>query len=94
LVGHSYGAVTAPQVADRLRADALVLLTGIIPYPGEAPAAWWATRAMRHHQLGLPDEPMVRTDVVVSAGITEGRLTQLEVGMSSGPDRPLRKLQP
>jgi len=41
VVGHSYGAFTAPLVADRLRADALVLLAGMIPSPGEAPADWW-----------------------------------------------------
>jgi pimeloyl-ACP methyl ester carboxylesterase len=41
VVGHSYGAFTAPLVADRLRADGLVLLAGMIPAPGEAPAAWW-----------------------------------------------------
>ena len=42
VVGHSYGAFTAPLVADRLRADALVLLAGMIPSPGEAPADWWS----------------------------------------------------
>jgi pimeloyl-ACP methyl ester carboxylesterase len=41
VVGHSYGAFTAPLVADRLRADALVLLAGMIPSPGESPAEWW-----------------------------------------------------
>jgi pimeloyl-ACP methyl ester carboxylesterase len=41
VVGHSYGAFTAPLVADRLRADGLVLLAGMIPAPGESPAAWW-----------------------------------------------------
>jgi pimeloyl-ACP methyl ester carboxylesterase len=41
VVGHSYGAFTAPLVAARLAADALVLLAGMIPTPGEAPAKWW-----------------------------------------------------
>lgn len=41
VVGHSYGAFTAPLVADRLRADALVLLAGMIPAPREVPAEWW-----------------------------------------------------
>jgi pimeloyl-ACP methyl ester carboxylesterase len=41
VVGHSYGAFTAPLVAQRLAADALVLLAGMIPAPGEAPAEWW-----------------------------------------------------
>lgn len=41
VVGHSYGAFTAPLVADRLAAEALVLVAGMIPSPGEAPADWW-----------------------------------------------------
>jgi pimeloyl-ACP methyl ester carboxylesterase len=43
VVGHSFGAFTAPLVADRLRADMLVLLAGMIPAPGESPADWWAS---------------------------------------------------
>lgn len=41
VVGHSYGAFTAPLVADRLDAELLVLLAGMIPAPGEAPNDWW-----------------------------------------------------
>jgi pimeloyl-ACP methyl ester carboxylesterase len=42
VVGHSFGAFTAPLVADRLPVDALVLLAGMIPAPGEPPADWAA----------------------------------------------------
>lgn len=42
VVGHSFGAFTAPLVAERLAADVLVLLAGMIPAPGEAPEQWWA----------------------------------------------------
>lgn len=42
VVGHSFGAFTAPLVADRLSADVLVLLAGMIPAPGESPDDWWA----------------------------------------------------
>jgi pimeloyl-ACP methyl ester carboxylesterase len=41
VVGQSYGGFTAPLVADRVQADALVLVTAMIPAPGEAPADWW-----------------------------------------------------
>ncbi|HEU5158987.1 MAG TPA: alpha/beta hydrolase [Streptosporangiaceae bacterium] len=41
VVGQSYGAFTAPLVADRLPADVLVLVTGMIPSPGESPNDWW-----------------------------------------------------
>jgi pimeloyl-ACP methyl ester carboxylesterase len=41
VVGQSYGGFTAPLVADRLLVDALVLVAGMIPAPGETPADWW-----------------------------------------------------
>lgn len=41
VVGHSFGAFTAPLVAERLSADVLVLLAGMVPSPGEAPEQWW-----------------------------------------------------
>ena len=47
VVGHSYGGFTAPLVADRVRADALVLVAAMIPAPGEAPAAWWENTGHR-----------------------------------------------
>ncbi|GIH79290.1 alpha/beta hydrolase [Planobispora longispora] len=51
VVGHSYGAFTAPLVADRLPADLLVLLAGMIPAPGERPDDWWeATGCVRARQ--------------------------------------------
>lgn len=41
IVGHSFGAFTAPLVAERLSADLLVLMAGMIPSPGESPDQWW-----------------------------------------------------
>jgi pimeloyl-ACP methyl ester carboxylesterase len=41
VVAHSFGAFTAPLVADRLAADALVLVAGMVPAPGERPGDWW-----------------------------------------------------
>lgn len=41
VVGHSFGAFTAPLVADRIGADLLVLLAGMIPEPGATPDSWW-----------------------------------------------------
>lgn len=41
VVGQSYGAFTAPLVADRLPTDVLVLVAGMIPSPGESPDEWW-----------------------------------------------------
>lgn len=45
VVGHSFGAFTAPLVADRLSVDVLVLLAGMVPSPGESPDEWWETPA-------------------------------------------------
>ena len=47
VVGQSYGGFTAPLVADRLDAHVLVLVAGMIPTPGEAPADWWENTGYR-----------------------------------------------
>jgi pimeloyl-ACP methyl ester carboxylesterase len=41
VVAQSYGGFTAPLVAERIGVDLLVLVAGMIPAPGEAPAQWW-----------------------------------------------------
>ena len=46
-VGQSFGAFTAPLVADRLPVDVLVLVAGMIPSPGEPPGEWWANTGYR-----------------------------------------------
>ena len=64
VVGHSYGAFTAPLVADRLPAAGLVFVAGMIPKPGEAPGDWWGNTgygAAAHEQAvkdgGLTGSP-------------------------------------
>ena len=47
LVGQSYGGFTAALVADRVPVDALVLVAGMIPAPGETPADWWDNTGYR-----------------------------------------------
>ena len=42
VVGQSFGAFTAPLVAERLPVEVLVLVAGMIPAPGEPPGDWWA----------------------------------------------------
>ncbi|MEV2256000.1 alpha/beta hydrolase [Streptomyces sp. NPDC050147] len=42
VVGHSYGAFTAPLVAARRQAEALILVAGMVPAPGETPDEWWS----------------------------------------------------
>lgn len=58
LVAQSLGGFTAPLVATQVPVDLLVLLTAMIPLPGETGAEWWANTS--HDDavaaLGLPDE--------------------------------------
>ncbi|MDP9848611.1 alpha/beta hydrolase [Streptosporangium lutulentum] len=42
VVAQSFGGFTAPLVCERIPVELLVLLTGMIPSPGEPPGAWWA----------------------------------------------------
>jgi pimeloyl-ACP methyl ester carboxylesterase len=41
VVAHSFGGFTGPLVCSRIPVDALVMVTAMIPAPGEAPADWW-----------------------------------------------------
>lgn len=43
VVGHSFGAFTAPPVAARRPVAALILVAGMVPAPGESPDQWWRT---------------------------------------------------
>ena len=43
VVGQSLGAFTAPLVGDRVEADLLVLVAGMIPAPGETANGWFAS---------------------------------------------------
>lgn len=68
VVGHSFGGFTAPLVADRLKADTLVLLAAMIPAPGETFNDWWSAtgysaaaskQADRDGGLTGNDDPMI-----------------------------------
>lgn len=43
VVAHSLGGFTAPLVCERLGADLLVLVTAMVPLPGETAGEWWET---------------------------------------------------
>ena len=53
VVAHSFGGFTATLVPARLPVRLLVLLTAMIPVPGEPPADWWANTG--HGSVALPD---------------------------------------
>lgn len=41
VVGHSFGAFTAPLIADLRPVERIVFFAGMVPQPGEAPEEWW-----------------------------------------------------
>lgn len=47
VVGQSLGGFTAPVVAERIGAAALVFVAAMIPQPGETPGEWWGTSGFR-----------------------------------------------
>lgn len=55
LVGHSLGGFTATLAADRIRPRALVLVSAMIPAPGEAASAWWASTG--YDRVEAADDP-------------------------------------
>lgn len=42
LVAHSLGGFTAPLVCERVPVDLMILLSAMIPLPGESMGAWWS----------------------------------------------------
>lgn len=71
IVGHSLGGFTAALVAERLDADGLVYVAGMIPKPGETMQEWWD--ATGHNALGVDSSDelvfynLVPDDLVVDA---------------------------
>jgi len=47
VAGQSFGGFTAPLAAERLRADVLGFVTGMVPAPGESPDDWWVNTGYR-----------------------------------------------
>jgi pimeloyl-ACP methyl ester carboxylesterase len=55
VVGHSYGAFTAPLIAGKLPVRLIVLLTPMVPVPGEKPGDWWGNTGYRSTE-GVSEE--------------------------------------
>jgi pimeloyl-ACP methyl ester carboxylesterase len=69
VAGHSFGGFTAPLVAERLPADVLGYVTGMVPAPGESPDDWWANTGFRqavHEQAALDGGLTGNRDMFVS----------------------------
>ena len=75
LVAQSLGGFTAPLVADRVPVERIVLVTAMIPKPGEKGDDWWANTGTAEaiKAQGLPDDAElfvhdVPPDVLEAAG--------------------------
>jgi Alpha/beta hydrolase family len=63
VVAQSFGGFTAPLVADRIPARALVLVAGMIPAPGERPDDWPANTRFDQVMRENPQEDLFYHDV-------------------------------
>jgi surfactin synthase thioesterase subunit len=77
VVAHSFGGFTAPLVCSRVRVDLLVLVSAMIPRPGEPPGDWWANTG---HASEEGDVYYHDVDPTVAAAVA-----QTERGQSATP---------
>ncbi|MFI7635094.1 alpha/beta fold hydrolase [Nonomuraea sp. NPDC049400] len=72
VVAHSWGGFVGPLVCARVKAAALVLVTAMIPSPGEAPDDWWERSGRTssdiedEYELFLHDVPRELADRVLA----------------------------
>jgi pimeloyl-ACP methyl ester carboxylesterase len=63
VVAHSLGGFTAPLVCERVPVDLLVLVSGMVPRPGETGADWWRNsgHAQARRELGRNGDDEIAT---------------------------------
>jgi pimeloyl-ACP methyl ester carboxylesterase len=99
VVGQSYGGFTAPLISAKLPVRLLVLLTPMIPAPGESPGEWWGNTGYRGLE-GLSDEEKfyngVPAEVVAAAPAHERQQVSVEWDqpwpLDAWPDVPTKVL--
>lgn len=96
VVGQSFGGFTAPLVADRLGADLLVYVAGMVPRPGESPDQWWSATGFGDAVAGQErsDDPYVTFLHDVPKDVADEAMRRYG-GQSGGPMQdpwPLPKL--
>ncbi|MER7498841.1 alpha/beta hydrolase [Nonomuraea pusilla] len=104
VAAHSWGGFVAPLVCARVEAAALVLVTAMVPSPGEAPDDWW-TRSGRPasayedvHDLFLHDVPrdladrVLAHDQALAAAASMDRAVSEPWPLDAWPDVPTRYL--
>ncbi|MFI6596094.1 alpha/beta fold hydrolase [Nonomuraea sp. NPDC050536] len=104
VVAHSWGGFVGPLVCERARARALVMLTAMIPAPGEAPDDWWERSGYPSSgiedeiELYMHDVPRDLTEAVlahdraVSKDMNMARAGREPWPLAAWPDVPTRYL--
>ncbi|WP_214321066.1 alpha/beta fold hydrolase [Nonomuraea sediminis] len=104
VVAHSWGGFVGPLVCERAKARALVMLTAMIPAPGEAPDDWWertgysSSEIEDEIELFMHDVPRDLTEAVlahdkaVSEGMNMDRAGREPWPLAAWPDVPTRYL--
>ncbi|EMD30181.1 alpha/beta fold hydrolase [Amycolatopsis azurea] len=99
VLGHSYGGFTAPIVAGKLSARLLVMLTAMIPKPGESPGDWWGNTGFKSDESLSEEEQFyngVPAEIVAEAGSHARNQVSAEWGqpwpLDKWPDVPTKVL--
>ncbi|WP_410577061.1 alpha/beta fold hydrolase [Amycolatopsis sp. lyj-108] len=90
VLGHSYGGFTAPIVAGEVSARLLVMLTPMIPKPGETPGDWWGNTGFEDAE-DLSDEEKFYNGVPASIVADAGSHGRNQVSAEWGQPWPLEK---
>ncbi|MGN9837000.1 alpha/beta fold hydrolase [Nonomuraea sp. H19] len=99
VVAHSWGGFVGPLVCDRVPAQLLVLVTAMIPAPGEPPADWWENTGFGHQDIDDPvglfmhDVPRELAEQVIGRGREQAEKALVEPWpLEKWPDVPTRFL--
>ncbi|MEV4476656.1 alpha/beta hydrolase [Nonomuraea sp. NPDC049504] len=102
VVAHSWGGFVGPLVCARLEVAALVLVTAMIPSPGESPEAWWersgrpASGTDDEYELFWNDVPrdladrVTAEDAAAAGDLSMDRATGAPWPLPAWPDVPTR----
>lgn len=104
VVAHSWGGLVGPLVAARLAPAALVMLTAMIPKPGETPGEWWERSGWvppgveDEYELYMHDVPrelgerVLAHDGALAANMSMDRANDEPWPLPAWPDVPTRYL--
>ncbi|MFB4278804.1 MULTISPECIES: alpha/beta fold hydrolase [unclassified Nonomuraea] len=98
VVAHSWGGFVGPLVCARTPAELLVLVTAMVPVPGEPPSEWWGNTGFEQAEMDtvelfLHDVPKELAEECLSRGRSHADKAVLEPWpLGAWPDVPTRFL--